>query len=822
MRRLGRLFSACLLAVGILFPGLTAGQAARADEPTTSPTLVGIQVDPPKVALTGPDGRYTLLVSGERADGRMVDVTHLASFRALAPQVVQVTARGEVMGLADGQTSIQVEVAGRQQKVEVQVTGSQTPRHFNFDNDIEPLLARFGCNSSGCHGKAEGQNGFKLSVFGFDPKADFDALTKQGRGRRVFPAAAEQSLLLRKAAGIVPHGGGARIAADSLEYSILRDWIAAGLPFGDENDPKVVSVKITPHERQLDMGSQQQLRVVARYGDGREVDVTNMARYQSNRESLAVIDETGLVTTGDTPGQVAIMASYMGAVDVFEGLIPRALLTGSYPQLPENNFIDGLVYARLKKLNIIPSGVCTDAEFLRRAYLDVIGTLPTAQEARKFLTDSRADRRARLVDELLMRPEFADYWALKWADVLRVDREALGHKGAYAYYKWIHDSLAENKPLDRFVREVITAEGPLADVPQAQLYKAISKPTEMASTVSQVFLGVRIACAECHHHPFDRWSQDDFFGMQDFFTPLSRKPSPRGEVILANAGAKTKHTRTGEIVLAHALDTPMPAELPPGDNRKLLADWMTSPKNPWFARHMANRVWAHFLGRGLVDPVDDVRATNPPSNPELLTALAQYLTAEKYDVRQLIRAITASRVYQLSSEPNETNERDEHNYSRALFKRLDAEVLLDAVCQTTGIGEKFQGVPNGSRAIQLWDSKVPHYFLKLFGRPVRLSACECERNAEPSVAQVLHCLNSTEIQAKLAHEAGTVGRLVEQIGDDAALVDELYLTFYNRFPTDAEKQTAVEYIKNSTAGRRRGAEDIAWSMLNSLEFVFNH
>ena len=293
--------------------------------------------------------------------------------------------------------------------------------------------------------------------------------------------------------------------------------------------------------------------------------------------------------------------------------------------------------------------------------------------------------------------------------------------------------------------------------------------------------------------------------MQDFFTPLSRKPSPRGEVVLANPGTKTKHTRTGEIVLAHALDTPAPETLAPGDNRKILANWMTSPTNPFFARHMANRVWAHFLGRGVVDPVDDVRATNPPSNPELLMALANYLTAEQFDVRQLIRVITASRVYQLSAEPNETNERDEHNYSRALFKRMDAEVLLDAVCQTTGIGEKFQGVPNGSRAIQLWDSKVPHYFLKLFGRPVRHSACECERSGEPSVSQVLHCLNSAEIQAKLTHESGTVGRLVEQNSDDGALADELYLTFYSRFPTESEKQTAIDYIKSSVAGRRRGA-----------------
>lgn len=697
------------------------------------------------------------------------------------------------------------------------------PQHFNFETDIIPLLSRYGCNASGCHGKAEGQNGFSLSVFGSDPVADHAALTKESRGRRVFPAAPEQSLLLRKAAGQTPHGGGVRIRRGSDEYETLRGWIAAGMPMGSPNDPRVVSVRVEPRERVLAMKAEQQLRVVARWSDGRETDVTRHARFQSNQEALATVSETGLVTTGIAPGDVAIMAGYLNAVDVFRAIVPREERIKNYPALSENNFIDAHVFRKLRQLNIVPSEPADDAAFLRRVYLDVIGTLPTPAEARRFLADRRPDRRALLVDELLRRPEFSDYWSLKWADLLRVDRQALGHKRAYAEYRWLRDSLAAGKPLDHLARELLTAEGPLGDVGPANFYKVVSKPGEMASTLSQVFLGVRIACAECHHHPFDRWSQADYYGMQAFFTPLAVRNSPQGESLLATGDPLTKHPRTGETIHARALGSPQPGVHTPGspDRRPVLADWLTAPDNPYFARNLANRVWAHFLGRGLVEPVDDVRATNPPTNPELLDALAQHLTESRYDLRQLIRTITQSRVYQLSSHPNATNECDEQNYSRAFFKRIDAEVLLDMVCQTTGIPEKFHGVPAGARAIQLWDSKVPHYFLKLFGRPVRVSACECERNHEPSVGQVLHLLNSPEIHAKLTHEGGTVARLVREPSDEK-LVEELYLTFWSRLPLEQERKAALTYLRKEPAKRRQAAEDLAWGMMNSLEFLFNH
>jgi hypothetical protein len=806
---------ATLLLAVLVFPA--ASGDVRSQTPVTD-----VVVTPPVVRLSGPGASSSLLVDGKLADGRWIDLTREASFRALGPRVASVSRAGIVRGLGDGKAVIEVEARGIKRTVAVQVEGSTVPRRLHFENDIIPLFSRFGCNSSGCHGSALGQNGFKLSVFGSDWRADYDALVKESRGRRVLATAPQFSLLLAKPSGSAPHGGGIRIRPGSPEYETLYAWVAAGMPVGDPTTPHVVAVRVEPAERLMAPKVEQQLRVVARYSDGREVDVTAHARYQSNNEGLASVSADGLVTAGQVPGEAAVMASFMGAVDIFRVVIPRPQAIANYPASAENNFIDALVFRRLRKLNILPSGQTTDAEFLRRVYLDVIGTLPTPTEARRFLADNRPDRRTRLVDELLRRPEFADFWALKWADLLRVDRQGLGHKQAYAFYRWLRDSIARNKPLDQLTREILTAEGPLAENGPASFYKVVSKPGEQSSTLAQVFLGVRIACAECHHHPFDRWSQTDFFGMQAFFAPLAVRPSPRGEVVLAAGDPQTRHPRSGQIVVAHALGTPEPKVDPKGDRRAVLAAWLTSAENPWFARNLANRAWAHFLGRGLVEPVDDVRATNPPTNPELLDALARRLVESKFDFKALIRTITASRVYQLSSQPNETNALDEQNYSRALFRRPAAEVLLDMVSQTTGVPERFSGAPPGTRAIQLWDSKVPHYFLKLFGRPVRVSACECERSAEPSVAQMLHLLNAPALQDKLSHENGTVSRLVRSQADNGALCDDLYLTFYSRMPTSSERQRAVAYLAERSDRRQEAAEDLAWSLLNALEFAFNH
>lgn len=792
------------------------------------PGIVDVSADPPVIRFVGPSARQLILVEGMTSDGRAVDRTRSARYHSLDGTVATVDIGGVVRPVGDGRTTVVVEAGGLSRTVEIRVEGSSRARSFHFENDIVPVLSKRGCNASGCHGKAEGQNGFKLSVFGSDPQGDHAAITRESRGRRVFPGAPDRSLLLTKMAGIVPHGGGIRAGHDSEDYRTVRDWIAAGTPFGSGDAPKVVSVRVEPRERRLAMSGGQQLRVTARYSDGREAEVTSHARFQSNNEALATVSPDGLVTAGGTPGDVAVMATYLDSVDVFRALIPRpggsaagpgpVAVAGGTP--PDR--IDALVTRKLASLNIEPAGPCTDAEYLRRVYLDVIGTLPTPGEARRFLADRSLDRRARLVDELLDRPEYADFWALKWSDLLRVDREKLGHRRAFAYYRWIRDQVADGTPLDQFARAVVTAEGPLDEVGPANFFKVVTQPGEAAGSLSQVFLGIRIACAECHHHPYDRWSQDDYYGMQAFFTPVGVKPGPRGEAVLARGEAVARNPRTGRAVAPHPLGAG-PGPVATGDDpRGALADWLVSAGNPYFARHLANRTWAHFLGRGLVEPVDDVRDTNPPSNPELLDALAAILVECRFDARALIRAITGSATYQRSSAPNATNVDDEQNYSRARLRRVEAEVFLDMVCQATGVPEKFAGVPAGARAVQLWDSKVPHDFLRLFGRPVRVTTCECERNAEPGVGQVLHLLNSPGLHAKLTHEAGTVARLVRRLPDDAALADELYLTYFSRFPTDDERGVAVGHLASDPARRRQAAEDLAWSLMNTLEFLFNH
>ena len=780
-----------------------------------------LKISPSEVALAGKGASFRLLVSGITADGSEVDVTHDVTYSLGDSTIASISRRGILRSRAEGTGQLQVQLGDLVATAAVTVADIELQRPLNFQHDIVPILSRFGCNASGCHGKAEGQNGFKLSVFGFNAEADFQSLVMEGRGRRLFPASAEKSLLLRKAVGTTPHGGGARLSIDRPEYGTLLAWIESGMPWGNDEDPRVVKIDVAPGERVVQTETTQQLQVTATFSDGRQEDVTRLTSFQSNNDALATVDEFGLVEVGKSPGVVAVMGTYLGQVDVFRAMVPQQVEGQAVEVAAELNFIDSHVNNQLERLNIQSSAPSSDAEFMRRVYVDVIGTLPTAAEARKFLQSKGPNRRSELVEQLMQRPEFADYWALKWADVLRVDQLQLGRKQAFQYYRWIRDSMRANKPLDQFAGDILLANGPLRESPAGIFYKAVPGANKVASTLSQVFLGVRIECAECHHHPLDRWSQRDYVGMQSYFTQVKFKGSPVGEMIFAEGDPAATHPRSGEPVFAYPLGEEMPEANPQGDRRQQLAAWFTSGDNPWFARNMANRAWAHFMGRGLVEPIDDVRLTNPPSNPELLDALGQYLADNEFDFRRLIAAITASATYQRSSIVHELNGRDEQNFSRYLFKQLEAEVFMDAICQVTGVPEKYHGVPAGSRAIQLWDSSVPHYLLKLFGRPSRTTACDCERVSEPTVGQVLHVLNSPAIHNKIKHAGGQIAELVAAYPDDESLAEELYLTFYARFPDPSERKNAVEYI-NTQGDRQRAAEDISWSMLNSLEFIFNH
>lgn len=687
---------------------------------------------------------------------------------------------------------------------------------LHFENDIAPLLSRHNCNSSGCHGKAEGQGGFKLSVFGFDPAADYASLVKEARGRRVMASAADESLLLRKASGRSPHGGGIRLKVGGKDYRTLRDWVAAGTPLGDPNAPTVARIRVEPSEATMKPGASLRVKVIATRSDGVEEDATDHAKFQSNRESIATVTADGIATTLDVPGETAIMAAYRGHVAVCRILVPRPGPTVASNR-PQFNFIDTHIDRKLAKLNITSSDLCDDATFFRRIHIDLIGRLPTSDDVRSFLNDPAKDKRAKAIDRLLERPEFADLMALRWADLLRVNRQVLGHEAAFAFHRWIRDSFRSNKPFDQFASELVAAEGPLNETPAANFFRVVTKPGEAASTISQVFLGIRIACAECHHHPTDRWTQTDYAGMTAFFAPVG----VRGTSVLSAGVPVTKHPRSGATVTAHALGTAEPKANPSGDRRLVLAKWMTEPDNPYFARNLANRHWAWLFGRGIVEPVDDVRTTNPPSHPELLDALAKHVVESKYDPLALVRLICNSRTYQASSTPIPENEKDEQNFSRAALRRPGAEVLLDMIGQTTGVPDRFSGLPAGIRAVEVWDSETKQRFLKLFGRPSRSSACECERTIEPSTAQVLNLLNSPELQRKLAHESGSIAKLARSQPDDAKLIEELYLTFFGRFPTDTERSKAVSHLKSAT-DRRAAVEDLAWAMLNSLEFSFNH
>ncbi len=808
MRRPRLLFVVCFFSASVLSVRALGDQYVRMD------------VTPANVVLEGKDSSVQLLVTGYNANGEPTDLTHQAQYETDSGNA-SVSRLGVVRSVTDGEGAVTVRWKDHVLSIPVKTNHTHARLTLNFANDIIPILNRYRCNTSGCHGKAEGQNGFKLSVFGSDPVMDYQSIVMQGRGRRVFPGSPQASLLLRKMSGGTPHGGGIPIPPERPEYRTLRDWIAQGMPVGTEEDPTVVSLELTPRQRIFTMGETQQLRAMATLSDGRQVDVTELTQFQTNSPNQAVVDALGHVTAGQSPGTAAVMGTYMGRVDLLQVFVPRSETIASYPDSRQANFVDGHVLDNLKKLNIIASGDCSDEQFLRRVYIDTIGTLPTAKEARDFLASRSPDKREQLIDALLKREEFNTYWALKWSDLLRVDRLALGHENAYLYYNWIRQSFRENKPLDQFARELLVAEGPLRESPAGLFYKAVPTANKRASTVSQVFLGIRIECAECHHHPYDRWGQEDYFGMQAFFTQLRYKQSQSGEMLLTSGDPVTRHPRTGETVNAYALGTTMPEQSPSGDRRLVLADWMTAPENPWFARNVANRTWAHFMGRGIIEPVDDVRLTNPPTNPALLDALAQHFVEVGFDYRRLIKTILMSATYQRAPDVNATNERDEQNFSRYLFKQLEAEVMLDAISQVTGRPEKFEGVPSGSRAIELWDSSVPNYFLKVFGRPVRATACECERISEPTISQVLHVLNSPAIHKKLSHQSGRLRVIAANYPDNAKAVEQIYLSCYARYPEQTELDAAVKYL-NEAENRQSALEDVVWSVMNSLEFLFNH
>ena len=709
---------------------------------------------------------------------------------------------------------------------------------IHFANDVMPVLTKSGCNAGSCHAKAGGgQNGFQLSLLGFEPEEDYDSMVKGARGRRLQPAAPELSLILRKASGALPHRGGVRLTKDSSGYKLLQEWIRQGMPFGAASDPGLASVEVVPGRGVISMSGKQQLQAIAHYTDGSTRDVTALALFETDAEAMAHVDESGLVTIQDIPGRVSVMVRYQGMAAVFTAAVPWGAPVENLPA--PKNFVDEAVFANLREIGIPPSPVCDDATFLRRVSLDIAGRLPTEQEASEFLSSSDADKRRQVIDRLLRSPGYADFFANKWTSLLKNRRDdASDITSNFAFHAWMRDSLLANVPYDQLVRELLAATGTVIANPPVAWYKRVKEPKQQLEDVAQLFLGVRLQCAQCHHHPFERWSQDDYYSLAAFFSQVGRKPTDtRGEdMIFHQRGmASAVNVRTGVSLKPAAFGDDV-GEIPADQDPRLrLADWMSDPENPFFAKALVNRYWKHFFGRGLIEPEDDIRDTNPSSNPELLAALETHFLDSGFDLQELVRVITNSNAYQLSAMPNEHNLIDRQNYSRFYPRRLQAEVMLDAIDDLTGSRTTFANLPPGTRAVALPDNSYnsASAFLRVFGRPDNSSVCECERVQSSSLAQSLHMINSREIKSKLAAGNGRAAQLAASDGPANEKVRQLYMIAFSREPRTDELETALAYVNeipkdpngssmDADQLTRQNYQDLIWALINTKEFLFNH
>lgn len=699
----------------------------------------------------------------------------------------------------------------------------------SFELDVQPIFTARGCNTGACHGKQRGQNGFQLSLLGFDSDFDYAALTMNARGRRVFPAAPERSLLLQKPTGEAPHGGGQRLLPGGADYEIVRRWIAQGMPRRIEGEPQLERIVVEPRELLMAPGEEKPLRVTAYYTDGSTRDVTARTSFQSNESAIVAVSPAGVIKAGPIPGETAIMSRYMSLIAVTDVAIPLAEEAPDeiYENLPRNNFIDDLVWRKLKSLRLTPSAPVDDAKFIRRVYLDIIGRLPTPDETRAFLADTSPEKRASVVDALLERPEYADHWANKWTDLLRPNPYRVGIKAVFNYDNWIREQFRQNRPYDEFVRDLLTAQGSTWRNGAVTLFRDRREPEEVTTMVSQLFLGVRLECAKCHHHPFEKWSQDDFYSFAAYFARVGRKgtglsPPISGseEIIMTAKRGAVAHPLTGETLAPRPLFGEAPAVEDAADPRDALAAWIASDDNEFFARVQVNRVWADLMGRGIVEPIDDLRTTNPPTNEPLLAALAAEFRAQQYDLKKLIRTIATSHVYSLSSIPNERNLADTRNYSRHYRSRLRAEVLADAIDDITGVPSSFDAMPPRSRANQIWTHRVSSLFLDTFGRPDPNQDPPCERTGESTVTQTLHLMNASAIHAKATSDDGLPARLAASDKTPDEIVDELYLAVYSRFPDEEERAIGRQFFQEEGTDRRRATEDMLWALLNTPEFIF--
>jgi hypothetical protein len=824
------------LAVGLGY--LAAASAARADVPATPEARAkvlgqpaSIAVQPEKVVLDGPRAAQQLVITGRYTDGNLRDLTHFVEVSPEAADVVAVDAEHNLTPRKDGTTNLVIKAGPHVIKVPVTVQHFDQPQPISFRNEVIAALNVGGCNQGACHGTPSGKNGFKLSLRGYDPASDYIQLTHDVLGRRGDRQHPEMSLMLQKALGRVPHEGSVRFALSSLPARTIVGWLGEGLRDDPPGLAAVTGVEVLPGSRVLNEPARyQQLAVLARFADGSVKDVTRLTVFSSSDPAIASVSPAGLVEFAQA-GEVAVLCRYL------EQLVPVRL---TYLELkqgfawnnpPENNYVDKHVFAKLKMLNILPSELCTDQEFIRRATMDVCGVLPTPEETRKFLDSKDPQKRARLIDELLERPEYADLWTLKWSDVFRSSRKTVQLKGTFVFQKWLRGHITSNTPFDQVVREVITSGGSTFSNPPANYYRIAKDPQNLAETTAQLFFGIRMQCAKCHNHPFEKWTQDDYYSLAAFFVRVKQKkdavePGTKegkegAEFIYVDRSGEVTQPRTGKTMPPKFLGGPV-AEVAAGkDRRDALAAWMTSPKNPFLPKSVVNRVWYHLTGRGIVDPVDDFRDSNPSANDDLLDALAKDFVDHQFDLKWVIRTVMNSRTYQLSARTNAFNKDDNKYFSHAVTKLHTAEQLFDALCYVTDVPEKFAGFPMGTRAVQLPDGEVNHPFLKTFGQPARELACECEREGDSNLAQALQLINGPAVNDRLRNPTNRVGKLLAAKKSDREILDELFLVTLTRLPTEPEVQAMLAHV-SAASDQRKAWEDVHWALINSKEFLFRH
>ena len=821
-------FTLCLLC---LFTG-----AVRADvpsDPAARAKIIGtpksLQVQPDKLTLNGPRATAQLVVTGVYADGTVRDLTHLADFGTDA--LIGIDGDRFITAKKNGSSTLTISAGGQSVKLPLVVKGFDLPQPVSFRSEVIAALNVGGCNSGACHGTPTGKNGFKLSLRGSEPPSDYLQLTKDLLGRRTDRQNPDASLLMLKALGQVAHEGGSRFPASSIAAQTLTTWMAEGLK---DDAPTVATVKrieVLPGQRILNEPSRyQQLSVRAEFTDGSIKDVTRLTVFTSSDPAIANVNANGLIEFGQS-GEVAILCRYLEELVPVRlmYLEPKAGFKWSNP--PETNYVDKHTFAKLKMLNIQPSDLCNDQEFIRRAYLDVCGILPGPDDVSKFLARKDAKKRTKLIDELLDRPEYADFWTMKWSDVFRSTRKTIQVKGTHVFQKWMHNHIDKNTGFDQIVYEVITSGGSTYANPASNYYRISRDPTTLAETTAQLFFGIRMQCAKCHNHPFERWTQDDYYSMAAFFNRVKYRVDPidggdakkkdGAEYVYVERFGELTQPRTGKTMAPKFMGGKFPDIAPGKDRRESLGKWMSSPDNPFVPKSVVNRIWFHLMGRGIVDPVDDFRDSNPSANDDLLDELARDFVKNKFDTKQLIRTIMNSRTYQLSAQTNEFNKDDNKYFSHAVTKLLTAEQLFDALCQVTEVPEKFVGHPLGTRSVQLPDGEANHPFLKTFGQPARELACECEREGDSNLAQALQLINGGAVNDCLRNPNNRIGKLIAAKKSSKEILDTLFLVTLSRLPNENEESKLLAHV-SSAPDARRAWEDVHWALINSKEFLFRH